>query len=64
MEVPENGHVGIRASPLEKGVRIKSPVKVHLHECTFGLIQRYWGSWWKSFLEEFTEPFSIMYQQS
>lgn len=48
MEVPENGHVGIKASPPGKGVRIKSPAEVHLHESTFRLIQRYWGSWWKS----------------
>lgn len=31
---PENGHVGIRVPPPQKGVRINSPFEVHLHQCT------------------------------
>lgn len=64
MEVPENGHVGIRTSLSEKGIRIKSPGEVHLHQHTLGLIQRFWEALVETFVEEFTEPFSVIYQQS
>lgn len=34
MEVPENGHTGIRAAPHKKAAGLNCPNWVHLHQCT------------------------------